>query len=399
MSTTVRRRGIVVDPEPPPPDLLDVARHLYGAPPSGFVAARTAAARVARQAGDRALATAVAALRRPSTAAAAVNLLVRERPEDVGALLDLGVRLREAQAALASTDLRVLHAEQQRTMAQVVPAAVDLAAAGGPRVGAAVRAQVEATLRAAMGDPDAAAAVATGLLVRDLFSSGLEPVDVTGAVAVEDAPPLAGAPARRTPMRVVPEARPSAAAADGGPRTRRRRGRLIQEEPDADAGTSPGLAGARAGRARVGAGGRSGGRSARADAEPSAVEVRRPETGAAARAEARTAARTATLRSADADVVLARTEAEERRAVLAAADTRQDAAGTRAAELADQVRRTTEEIARLRAVLADAEREAREAGPELRHARSARIAAAQAAERAESRLRAAQRARSDLGDG
>lgn len=350
--------------------LLAVAQALYGGPPTGFVAARTAAARAAREGGDRGLATAVGALRRPSTAAAAVNLLVRERPEDLGALLDLGVRLREAQAALAGADLRALHGAQQRAMAEVVPVAAELVAAGGPRVGAAVRAQVEATLRAAMGDPDAAAAVATGLLVRDLVSSGLEPVDVAGAVAVEDAPPLAGAPGRRTPMRVVPEARPPAALQDRGPRgTPRRRGRLVQEEPDGGAGTP-----------RAGTGTR-----------PVAAPVRR----AAARAEARAAAR----RAADGDVALARAEVAERRTARAAADARQEAAEARVADLTDRVRRGTQEISRLRAALADAEQAARAAGLELRHARSARGSATQAAERAESRLRAAERARSELDDG
>lgn len=184
------------------PELEEVARAVYAVSPGEFTAARTAAVRDARAAGDRELARAVGALRKPSSAAAAVNLLVRDRPEDLGALLDLGVRLREAQAALAGADLRALHAEQQRTVGAVADAAVDLLGGGA---GGGVRQQVEATLRAAMGDPDAAAAVATGLLVRDLFSSGFEPVDVAGAVALPDAGPIAGAPARRTPLRAVQE--------------------------------------------------------------------------------------------------------------------------------------------------------------------------------------------------
>lgn len=409
--------------------LVAVARDLYGAPPSGFVAARTAAARTARQAGDRALATAIGALRRPSTAAAAVNLLVRERSEDVGALLDLGVRLREAQAALAGADLRALHAEQQRAMAEVVPVAADLVADGGPGVGTPVRAQVEATLRAAMGDPDAAAAVATGLLVRDLFSSGFEPVDVTGAVAVAEAPPLAGAPARRTPMRVVAEPAPAPGPDDHpAPGPGRRRGRLITEEPEGAGRPTAALSGsargggaasapaaeAEAGRAATRRAGTRGATRLRAEAERAGssraesgpAEARRAEgrrqdarRAEAERQEARRAeARAAARRAADADLALARAEADERRRTLDEADARQRAAETRAEELAAEVRRATEEVARWRAALAEAERDARTTGLEVRHARSARTAAARAAERAESRLRAAEQARSDLGE-
>ncbi|NHT19601.1 hypothetical protein, partial [Cellulomonas sp. IC4_254] len=216
-------------------DLVEVAAGLYGVPPAEFTAARAVAVRDARADGDRELARAVGALRKPSSAAAAVNLLVRERPEDLGALLDLGVRIREAQAALAGADLRALHAEQQRAVGAAADAALDLLGGGA---GGAVRGQVEATLRAAMGDPDAAAAVATGLLVRDLFSSGFEPVDVAGAVAVPDAPPLAGAPGRRTPLRAVPAEEQRAPADEAGAdgtdaRPRRRRGRLLTaEEPE-----------------------------------------------------------------------------------------------------------------------------------------------------------------------
>jgi len=232
-------------------DLVEVAAGLYGVPPAEFTAARTAAVRDARADGDRDLARAVGALRKPSSAAAAVNLLVRERAEDLGALLDLGVRIREAQAALAGADLRALHAEQQRAVGAAADAALDLLGGGA---GGSVRGQVETTLRAAMGDPDAAAAVATGLLVRDLFSSGFEPVDVEGAVAVPDAPPLAGAPGRRTPLRAVPADEERAPADEAGAdgtdaRPRRRRGRLLTaEEPEQPVRAVPA---GRRGRVRV----------------------------------------------------------------------------------------------------------------------------------------------------
>ncbi len=435
------------------PDLTAVAAELYGVPPGEFTAARTAAVRAARADGDRDLARAVGALRKPSAAAAAVNLLVRERPDDLGELLDLGVRLREAQAALAGTDLRALHAEQRRRTADVVAAAVDLLTDRGGSVGAAAHEQVEATLRAAMGDPGAAAAVATGLLTRDLFSSGLEPVDVDGAVAVPDAPPLAGAPARRTPLRAVPDEREGAGTPEDAPAPRagRRRGRLITaDEPDEQDGTDPPAAPGRrrrgrlvtlgdredrgdrgdpqdgdgggaaapgagdddapddarprtparatnrgAARSSAGAGGGGGGTRAdreRVEREGRAEEKRRADAERAAEREAeRERRRAAARRAAQEDVALARADADSRRAAREAAEERLRAAEDRQAELTGLVQRTQDELARLREALAAAEQEAREVGLEVRHARSARGTAAKAAERADERLRAAER--------
>jgi hypothetical protein len=382
-------------------DLTEVAAGLYAEQPGAFVAARTAAVRAARAAGDRELATAVGALRRPSAAAAAVNLLVRERPEDVGRLLDLGVRLREAQAALAGADLRALHAEQQRTMADVAGAAVALLTAAGGAAGPAVRGQVEGTLRAAMGDPGAAAAVATGLLTRDLFSSGFEPVDVSGAVAVPDAPPLPGVPARRTPLRAVPDpshaadaAGSSAPASTAGPAPGgRRRGRVITvDEADAPA---PVRAVPPPGRRR----GRVVTDDATQDGHRSTPERDRAAPDGAERdraAQDRERRREAARRSADADVELARQDVSARAATLEAAQARVAAAESRAAELAALTEQTQQEVDRLRAVLADARQEAREVGLEARHARAARTAAARAAEQAQARWREAQRHREGL---
>ncbi|MBU5423205.1 hypothetical protein KQI48_11065 [Cellulomonas hominis] len=380
------------------PDLTEVAADLYGVPPAEFTAARTAAVRAARAAGDKDLAAAVGSLRKPSAAAGAVNLLVRSRPEDLGRLLDLGVRLREAQAALAGADLRALHAEQQRAVPEVVDAALGLGAGGG----AAVRGQVEATLRAAMGDPDAAAAVATGLLVRDLFSSGFEPVDVDGAVAVPDAPPLGGVPARRTPLRAVaPDREDDARQVPGGP-AHRRRGRLITaEEPEPASGrvrAVPGGGGAgrpRRGAVRVAedAGAGRGDRGAARDAERAAA---REAERAAAREAERAARRAAARRAAEEDVALARREADERREARATAEARAADAEARLAELTEAADRARAEIARLREALGEAEQSARATGVELRHARSARTAAARAAERADARLEDAERALRDL---
>ncbi len=173
-----------------PVTLADVAVELYALPPAEFTAARNARAKQVRAAGDRELAGQVGALRKPTLAAWAVDLLVRQRPDQVEDLLALGARLLEAQAARAGDALRDLNRQQHAAMAALRAEARRLAADAGQRLGDAVDVPLESTLRAAMTDPAAAAAVRSGLLVADLVSTGFGPVEVGDAVAVPDAPPL-----------------------------------------------------------------------------------------------------------------------------------------------------------------------------------------------------------------
>ena len=71
---------------------------LYGLPLERFVPERTALARGFRSAGRRDEAAAVAALRKPSVAAWAVNQLIRTQRRAVADLFQAGDALREAQA-------------------------------------------------------------------------------------------------------------------------------------------------------------------------------------------------------------------------------------------------------------------------------------------------------------
>jgi hypothetical protein len=81
-------------------DLDAVADELYGLTPGEFTTARQARAADARQTGDRDLAAAIGKLRRPTTGAWLVNLLRRERTDELMALLNLGEVTRQAQAGL-----------------------------------------------------------------------------------------------------------------------------------------------------------------------------------------------------------------------------------------------------------------------------------------------------------
>jgi predicted nucleic acid-binding protein len=172
------------------PDIDAVADELYGLAPSDFTAARDLRAREARQAGQRAQATAIKGLRRPTGGAWLANLLVRERPDQLTQLLELGAAMRAAQAQLAGDELRRLSGQRHRAVSALAREAVELARRGGRTVSDSTGLELAETLEAALADAAAADAVRTGRLTHALRYSGLGPVDVPAeAVAPASAPP------------------------------------------------------------------------------------------------------------------------------------------------------------------------------------------------------------------
>jgi hypothetical protein len=165
--------------------LVDVARDLYGLQPQDFTAARNARAQESKAA-DATLAKQIAALKKPSPAAWIVNLLARESTDDLTALLDVGEQMRTAQEHLDRDALRRLGGERRTAVTALARAGADLADGAGRAATSSVIGEVEHTLQAATSDPAAAAAVASGLLVRALRSVGYEPVDLDDAVAVPE---------------------------------------------------------------------------------------------------------------------------------------------------------------------------------------------------------------------
>jgi hypothetical protein len=154
-------------------DLARVAGELYGLSPDDFRAARDERAAQARASGDKDLARAITALRRPVVSAWLVNLLAREDTGQMGELLALGESLRDAQRALDGDRLRELSAERRRLVTAMVGEAKRLAARAGRAVTLQVEREVDATLQAALADPGAAAEVAAGGLASPLSYAGL----------------------------------------------------------------------------------------------------------------------------------------------------------------------------------------------------------------------------------
>ncbi|WP_434992012.1 transposase [Arthrobacter sp. Ld5] len=180
-------------------DLAERSAALYVLPLDRFTQARNAAAKDAAKDGDRDLAAALRALPKPSSAAWLVNVLVDRRRGEVEQVLELAASLREAQASLDRAQVHALGQRRQRLLADVARQALDAAAEAGHDVGPAALPGVEQTLRAALADPAAAAAVLTGRLVRTLEASGWDPVDLDGAVAGPFTPPTTAADATSGP--------------------------------------------------------------------------------------------------------------------------------------------------------------------------------------------------------
>ena len=160
-------------------DIEAVARRLYGLPPQEFTRARNAQAAAAKAAGDAALAARITALRKPTTGAWLLNQLVRHHEAEVREVVDLGARLRAAQGTLAAEELRALDRRRRELTGEMARRAEALASEARQRVSAPVRTTVEQTLRSAMIDAAAGAALATGLLVDTFALTGLEPLDPT----------------------------------------------------------------------------------------------------------------------------------------------------------------------------------------------------------------------------
>ena len=174
----------------------DVVARLYELPPEQFIAARDEAVAQARQADDRAAATAIGRLRRPTVAAWLVNLLARRRPELVAELLDLGRALRSAQHDLRGDELRELSVQRRAAVGQLVAQARKLAREAG-RSGREnlPLAEVEATLTAALAEPEVAEAVRTGTLTKAVDYVGFGEAPKPRLRVIDGGKPPAPAPA------------------------------------------------------------------------------------------------------------------------------------------------------------------------------------------------------------
>jgi DNA repair exonuclease SbcCD ATPase subunit len=155
--------------------LTEAADELYALPPEEFTAARNAKAKEIQAAGDRPLAAEVRKLGRPSAAAALANQLVRSDPSALEPVLDLGVSLRQAAASLDGAAMRTLSREQHQVIAPLLRQAKALSVDAGRPASEQTLRELEATLRAAIADGEAAEQLMSGRLTGPLEHTGFGP--------------------------------------------------------------------------------------------------------------------------------------------------------------------------------------------------------------------------------
>ena len=194
-----------------------------------------------KDAADPELAQRVQALRKPSPSAWAVNLLARARANELEQLADLGATMRDAQDELDRDQLAALTRQRRALVNALAKQASSLASETHHTLTTSVLEEVAATLQAALNDESASSAVRSGRLVHSLEATGIEPVDLTDAVAAPDASMVSAprAASHRAPVRdlaavrAAKEAQKRADAADAevrGIESRLERGEAAREK-------------------------------------------------------------------------------------------------------------------------------------------------------------------------
>ena len=158
------------------------------------MAVRTALVAEARRDGERELAKQIGALRKPTRSAWLINLLARTAADEVGALLDLGDALREAQANLSGPELRRLSGERQKAVGALGRRAADAAAERGHRATDAQLQEVIQHLQAALAQPSLAEDVRAGRVAQIVTFGGFGPFEASrtghpGSKGARDGPP------------------------------------------------------------------------------------------------------------------------------------------------------------------------------------------------------------------
>jgi hypothetical protein len=283
----------------PPPLHEDVARVL-SAPPSLFGGVRAEAARDRAEAGDRAGAAELRALRRPVGLAWALNRLAREQQQGMATLLDAGERLvqgqREALAGRGAIALREAE-ERLRAAARALRLAAAEPVEGARPLGRQALARLELLLRVAASGPEPVRqALRAGRLAREPEVGGPGPFGLEvvpgGAAGARPARGATGSPRAGT--------KGSARGSAGSPRAETRtagRPELVEGRADGSAARGRGAAPREDAAAR----------RAREKAE---AEDRRARERAEAEAEARRAREQA---EAEAQRAREKAEAEARR--------------------------------------------------------------------------------------
>jgi hypothetical protein len=197
------------------PDFEAVVDELYAAPPSSFTQMRTDAVKEARGRGERELAKAIGALRRPTRSAWVLNQLVRSSAASLDELASLGSSLRSAEKDMKASDLRRLSAQRNELVEAMGRSALEAAGLSEADADADMRREVQETLTASLADPSVLDVLRTGALVKPAVWSGFGVASPEDLAAVPVGSGRRPAPARagRTPAGRAPAERDEPAAA------------------------------------------------------------------------------------------------------------------------------------------------------------------------------------------
>jgi hypothetical protein len=225
-------------------DLETATNELYALSPDEFIERRQQLVAEAREAKDRQLATQIGKLRRPTRSAWLINLLARQEPDDVTALLELGTALQEAQQRMAGDELRQLSAQRRKTVDALARRAVELGREQGYSAPDGATQEVSQTLQTALGDPEIAELVRTGTLIQAVTYGGFGPTDLASALGASLPTQAPRQPAKK---QAPPEAAPALdpkqrreaekAAAEARERARAARKTAEEAESEAEAAT------------------------------------------------------------------------------------------------------------------------------------------------------------------
>ena len=164
------------------PQGLDAVRaELFAGVPADFVARRDELARQARVDGDRELATAIKALRRPTVGAWYLNLAAAAGLTSLRELLELGRELRQTQSAGDFAALRNLAARRNPLVARVLRDLTAHLAQVGIVTTSSGLDEVRTTLGAALADPAVDGQVRSGRVDRPHSYGGFGEVEMAVA--------------------------------------------------------------------------------------------------------------------------------------------------------------------------------------------------------------------------
>ncbi|MGW7682373.1 hypothetical protein ACWGID_16640 [Kribbella sp. NPDC054772] len=161
-------------------DFDEAADTLYAAPAAEFIATRNELAKQLKADGDPLGSTRLKALRKPTVAAWATNLVSRKLPDELDDLLALGDEFREATADLDGDRLRDLTPKRHKLLDTLAKQAAKLAGDEGQKISPDVGQKLRETLDAALVDPAAGDAVREGRLSSALRHVGFGVIDENG---------------------------------------------------------------------------------------------------------------------------------------------------------------------------------------------------------------------------